>query len=74
MFNRRDFLAASAVLTAGPMFLPSAANAFSPTTQAPSNRITLGFIGIGKQSLGHLGKFLGNPNVEVVAVCVSGIL
>ena len=69
MFNRRDFLAASAALTAGPMFLPSAVNAFSPSTQSPAGRITLGFIGVGKQSLGHLGKFLGNPGVEVIAVC-----
>jgi len=65
----RDFLAASAALTAGPMFLPSDANALSPNLLAPSDRITLGFIGVGKQSLGHLDKFLGNPNVEVVAVC-----
>jgi predicted dehydrogenase len=35
----------------------------------PSEKITLGFIGVGKQSLGHLNKFLGNTNVEVVAVC-----
>jgi len=69
MLNRRDILAASAVLTAGPTFLPLDANALSPNTQAASNRITLGFIGVGKQSLGHLGKFLGNLNVELVAVC-----
>ncbi len=69
MFHRRDFLAATAALTAGPMFLPSAGHSLSPLFMSPSERITLGFIGVGKQSLGHLGKFLGNSNVEVIAVC-----
>ena len=35
----------------------------------PNGRINLGFIGIGIQSRGHLENFLGNRNVQVVAVC-----
>jgi predicted dehydrogenase len=36
---------------------------------APSERITLGFIGMGKMNMGHLGHFLGQKDVQVLAVC-----
>ena len=36
---------------------------------APSNRITLGFIGIGCMGQGHLAHLLTYPDVQVVAVC-----
>ena len=36
---------------------------------APSNRITLGFIGIGKMATGHLGSFLGDSGVQVLGIC-----
>jgi predicted dehydrogenase len=36
---------------------------------APSNRITMGAIGVGGQGNGNLGNFLGDPRVQVVAVC-----
>ena len=34
----------------------------------PSGKITLGFIGVGMMGRGHLGGFLGNPAVQVLAV------
>jgi predicted dehydrogenase len=34
-----------------------------------NDRITLGFIGVGTQNRGHLRSFLGNADVQVVAVC-----
>ena len=38
--------------------------------QAPANeRITLGFIGVGGMGGGHLGGFLGDKQVQVLAVC-----
>lgn len=37
--------------------------------RAPSDRINLGFIGIGMMGRGHLGGFLGHGDVQVVAVC-----
>jgi predicted dehydrogenase len=37
--------------------------------QGPNGRINLGFIGIGMQGRSHLGGFLGNRAVQVVAVC-----
>jgi len=36
---------------------------------APSNRIALGFIGLGMMGRGHLSRFLMYPNVQVIAVC-----
>jgi predicted dehydrogenase len=36
---------------------------------APSERITLGFIGVGTMGRGHLGNFLGRADVQVIAVC-----
>jgi predicted dehydrogenase len=36
---------------------------------APSKRITVGFIGVGRQGLFLLGRFLREPEVQVVAVC-----
>jgi predicted dehydrogenase len=40
-----------------------------------NDRITLGFIGVGTQNRGHLGGFLRNDDVQVVAVCdvVAGL-
>jgi predicted dehydrogenase len=35
---------------------------------SPSNKITLGFIGMGMMGRGHLGAFLGMPQCQVVAV------
>ena len=36
---------------------------------APSNRITVGCIGLGNQGTGDMGMMLGLPDVQVVAVC-----
>jgi predicted dehydrogenase len=35
----------------------------------PSERITLGFIGVGTMNRGHLDHFLGMSDVQVLAVC-----
>ena len=64
MLSRRSFLKTAAASTAAPLVFSGTNSAF-----AASERITLGFIGIGTKGRGHLGAFLGNPNVEVVAVC-----
>jgi predicted dehydrogenase len=58
--SRRRFLQA---LAAG---LPLAGRA---AAASPSDRITLGFIGVGTMGRSHLGAFLGMPDVQVVAVC-----
>lgn len=71
--TRREFVggavtAAGAVL-AFPYLVPSSALGADGKT-APSNRITLGFIGTGDHGIGrNLNGFLGHADAQVVAVC-----
>lgn len=65
-FTRRQFLATAA---AAPFILDSHLRAQERQGQGPNGRVNLGFIGIGMMGRGHLGSFLGNRNVQVVAVC-----
>ncbi len=69
--NRRRFLKRTVAAAAGATGLPYviSSSAMGAGNVAPSNRITLGFIGMGKMMSGHLGGFLGKPGVQVVAVC-----
>ncbi|MFO0824681.1 MAG: Gfo/Idh/MocA family oxidoreductase [Gemmataceae bacterium] len=60
MLSRRTFLAASA---AAPLVVSRASGI------AANDKLTLGFIGVGKMGRGHLNGFLGRKEVEVVAVC-----
>lgn len=62
--SRRQFLKGAAALAAAPYVLPSTALA----RPAPSERITLGLIGIGNMGGGHLHGFVHDPAVQVVAV------
>lgn len=64
--SRRRFLQLSTTLAAGPLILPS--RVWSAET-APSKRITLGCIGMGKQMKGLLGALIGRDDVQVLAVC-----
>jgi predicted dehydrogenase len=63
MLSRRTFLRTAAASAAAPLV-------FSPSSALAANdKINLGFIGVGTMGRGHLGGFLGRPEVEVVAVC-----
>ncbi|MFN0080586.1 MAG: Gfo/Idh/MocA family protein [Prosthecobacter sp.] len=64
--SRRQFVKVAAASVAAPFILPS--RVWSADT-APSERLTLGFIGNGKMNSGHLNNFLGRKEVQVVAVC-----
>ena len=69
-FSRRQFLARASALAAGaaagPLILPR--SVFG--ANAPSNRITMGFIGMGRQAYAaNVPGFLKVPGVQVVAVC-----
>jgi predicted dehydrogenase len=66
--RRRDFVAGAASALALPLIVSSAALAAEKRAKA-SERITLGFIGMGTMNRGHLGHFLGQKDVQVVAVC-----
>ncbi len=66
--SRRDFLRGSAAAGAGlalPMIVP--ASVFG--ADAPSERITVACIGVGRMGNGDLGEALGFKQVQVVAVC-----
>lgn len=70
--SRRGFLkrstAAAAAAVAFPYIIPSSALGLSGTV-APSNRITMGCIGVGSQGAGNMRGFLRIPEVQVLAVC-----
>jgi len=51
-----------------PYFVPASALGKADTA-APSERITLGFIGSGKQSQHLIRSFLNSPGTQVLAVC-----
>ena len=66
--SRRSFLAASAGAIAAPALIGSTALGAQEKT-APGDRLTLGFIGMGTQNRGHLNRYLGHKDVQVLAVC-----
>lgn len=71
MLTRRQFLKNSAFVTAtmalaGPAIVPPSVLG----TNAPSNRITIGMIGMGRQAYhSNLKSFLNSPDTQVLAVC-----
>ena len=66
-FSRRQFLkTTSAAIIAAPSILPSSIWA---AAKQPNDRLTLGFIGMGKQNSGLLNGFIHNKGTQVVAVC-----
>ena len=70
--TRREFLRTSSTAALGtlavPFIIPSSALGADGHT-APSERIALGVIGIGKMCNGHLGGLLGRADVHVAGVC-----
>src|SRR5262249_30171371 len=70
--TRRDLLqgslAASAVLAA-PCFVPAVALGKDDKRPAPSNRITLGVIGIGPRGTYDLRAMLKAPDIQCLAIC-----
>ncbi len=66
--SRRDLLRTSAAVGAG-LALPTIVPSSVFGAEAPSERITLGCIGVGRMGTGDLGEALGFKQVQVVAVC-----
>ncbi|MCP4643052.1 MAG: Gfo/Idh/MocA family oxidoreductase [bacterium] len=66
--SRRHFLTAASAAVAGPTILAGCARG-REGRPAPSERVVLGAIGLGWQGPGNLKQFLGNADVQVVAVC-----
>jgi len=75
--TRRDLMkgtatvAAAAAMTgavAAPTIIPSSALG-NDEKAAPSERLNVGFIGVGKQNSSHLNAFAGRKDAQVMAVC-----
>lgn len=69
---RREFLKRAAMISGTavglPLIVPSEALGRGNTV-APSNRINLGFVGVGDMGKGNLRNFLGREDVHVIGVC-----
>jgi len=72
VYNRRDFLKTAVGGAIGaislPYIIPSSALGNAGNI-APSNRITMGFIGVGGMGTGDLLDFMTKDEVRVLAVC-----
>ena len=66
--TRRQFIKKAAVVGAAPFIVPGSVLGMDGAT-APSNRITMGAIGLGGRGTGDLRAFLGQKDVHFVAVC-----
>jgi predicted dehydrogenase len=70
--DRRQFLKHTGTLAAGalaaPLIIPASARGADGTT-APSERITIGMIGMGKMCWGHLGDMLNRQTIHIAALC-----
>ncbi|MCA9079341.1 MAG: Gfo/Idh/MocA family oxidoreductase [Planctomycetaceae bacterium] len=64
--TRRRFLTTTA---AGAFLAPTIITSAVRGDDAPSAKLTVGFIGVGKMGRGHLTRFVGYDDIEVVAVC-----
>jgi len=66
--SRRNFMVGTMAAFAGSQVVPAAVLGGGGGT-APSERIGLGFIGVGSRGTDHLRTFLGHAEVQVLAVC-----
>ena len=66
--SRRDFLKGAAGLGAA-LALPAIVPASVFGQNAPSNRITLGVIGVGRMGMSNVNDIIGAADVRIVAVC-----
>jgi predicted dehydrogenase len=70
--TRRQFMRATGAASLGalafPAIIPSSALGADGAV-APSNRIVMGAIGTGGQGSGNMRGFMGQPGVQMVAVC-----
>ncbi|MFM8291423.1 MAG: gfo/Idh/MocA family oxidoreductase, partial [Planctomycetia bacterium] len=67
-FSRRRFLAAGSAAAIAPVVIPGSALGLDGVA-APSERIVVGGIGIGRRGGYDLGCFLEQPDVRFAAVC-----
>ena len=70
MNQRRDFLKKSAMLAAGSILAPTIVSARVFGKTAPSNRVSIACIGLGRQTVNpNIPQLLKSPHAQLVAVC-----
>ncbi len=66
--SRRQFIKTAVSTAAAPWIIPATAWG-TDTIAPPSQRITLGFIGVGMMGQGHHRRFLQQADTQVLAIC-----
>lgn len=66
--GRRSFLKRAVATAAAPWFVPAGAMGQDGGV-APSNRVTMGHIGLGMMGRGHLAGMVQYPEVQILAAC-----
>ena len=66
--SRRNFLKGLSAAAALPIIVPASALGRG-NRPAPSDRIAMGFIGMGSMGMNNLRGFIEKPDVQVLAVC-----
>jgi hypothetical protein len=67
-FNRREFLGSAAAASLAFTVVPRQVLG-GPGYVAPSDKLTLGYIGCGTQGLREMAALITNPALQIVAVC-----
>ncbi|MBW6502455.1 MAG: hypothetical protein K0B05_13775, partial [Bacteroidales bacterium] len=68
--TRRTFIKNAVMGTAGTFAIPDLIPSYLPGKTAPSKRINIGVIGIGRQTVNpNIPQFLQSEHAQVVAVC-----
>jgi len=67
--TRRQFLKTSAIAAGTALVWPTIIPSSVLGADAPSNRITIGSIGVGNQGASNLKGFMGQPGCQVIAIC-----
>ena len=66
--NRRKFLGSAAAASLAITVVPRQVLG-GPGYVAPSDKLTIGYIGCGTQGLREMAQLLANPALQIVAVC-----
>jgi myo-inositol 2-dehydrogenase/D-chiro-inositol 1-dehydrogenase len=68
--TRRSFLKKAALGTTGAFVIPTIVPSYLLGNSAPSNRINVAMIGIGRQTISpNIPQFLKSDNAQIIAVC-----
>jgi len=67
--NRRQFLKTATAVTAGTVAFPYIVPSSVFGANAPSEKITMGCIGVGSQGNSNMNAFLSKDEVRILAVC-----